>query len=94
MNFFEQPEPAKNQVPEGACPVCWGYQEYDHKIRKLFEDEQIDVIHHKKKYTLVRQFVKEHIEGIRLREGEIQVCPECGEQHNDKRLDKPKNRLI
>lgn len=92
MDFFEHllhyfkksEEETKNQAPEGVCPVCWGYQEYDHKMRKLFRDDQIDVIHHKKKYTRVRKFVKEHIEGIRLRVGEVKTCPVCGEKHNNK----------
>lgn len=90
MEFFEQlldylkkpEEETKGRAPDGVCSVCWGYQEYDHKIRKLFNDDQIDVLNHLKKYTYARKFVKEHIDGIRLREGEIQICPVCGEKHN------------
>ncbi|HPI79365.1 MAG: hypothetical protein M9954_13595 [Cyclobacteriaceae bacterium] len=89
MNFFENflehlrkpEEETRGKAPEGVCPVCWGYQEYDHKVRKLFKDDQVDVIYHKMKYTRVRGFVKKYIEGIRLREGEVQTCPTCGEAH-------------
>ncbi len=83
LDYLKRPkEETESQAPEGVCPVCWGYQEYDHKIRKLFKDDQIDVIHHKKKYTRTLWFVKKYIEGIRLREGETQTCPTCGEKHN------------
>ncbi len=82
LNFFNKPiEETENQAPDGVCPICWGYQEYDHKIRKLFEDMQIDVINHKRKFTFMRQFVKEHISGIRLVEGEVEICPACGFEH-------------
>lgn len=83
LDYFKKPkEETKNQAPEGVCPVCWGYQEYDHKIRKLFEDDQIDVINHKKKYTFMRQFVKDHINGIRLKKGEVEECPTCGRKYD------------
>jgi len=83
IDYFNQPkEETENRSPEGVCPLCWGYQEYDHKIRKLFEDSQIDVINHKKKYTYVRKFVKEHLDGIRLVEGKVEECPTCGYQQN------------
>jgi len=79
LDYFNKPkEETANRAPEGVCPICWGYQEYDHKIRKLFEDMQIDVINHQKKYTYVRKFVKEHIDGIRLLKGEVEICPKCG----------------
>ncbi len=81
-DFFKKPkEETENTAPEGVCPVCWGYQQYDHKIRELFQDDQIDVSNRKKKYTLVRKFLKDHIDGIRLKRGEVEVCPTCGEKH-------------
>lgn len=85
LDFFDKPkEETENTVPEGVCPLCWGYQEYDHKIRTLFEDNQIDVLHHQKKYTLVRKFVKEHIDGIRLKKGKDETCPTCGREYDKK----------
>ncbi len=83
LDYFKKPkEETENQAPEGVCPLCWGYQQYDHKIRNLFEDDQIDVNHHKKKYTLIRRFVKEYVDGIRLLKGEDEVCPTCGNKHD------------
>ncbi|MBK8501554.1 MAG: hypothetical protein IPL46_04735 [Saprospiraceae bacterium] len=88
FSYFKQPkEETKGRAPEGVCPVCWGYQEYDDKIRILFEDEQIDVIRHRKKYTRIRKFVKEYIEGIRLKKGKIQTCPTCGEVYEKGNVD-------
>ena len=58
--------------------------DYFNKIRKLFEDKQIDVSNHKNKFTFMRQFVKNHISGIHLVEGEVEVCPSCGYEHPKK----------
>ncbi|MGW8123607.1 hypothetical protein ACV07N_13195 [Roseivirga echinicomitans] len=80
LEFFKQPEEkTKDSAPEGVCPVCWGYQEYDHKIRVLLADEQLDVNHKKKKDMIMRKFVKKHIDGIRLLTPEEQACPKCAE---------------
>lgn len=85
LKFLESSEKeTKDKTPEGVCPVCWGYQEYDKKIRTLYYDKQIDVNNHKAKYSLMRDFVKEHIDGIKLKEGKITTCPKCGHKENDK----------
>lgn len=77
-SFFSKPkEETEGQAPEGICPVCWGYQQYDHKIRKLHEDMQVDVNNRKASYTLIRDFMVNHLDGIRLKEGEIESCPSC-----------------
>lgn len=84
INWIKKPEKeTQNKTPEGICSVCWGYQEYDKKIRTLYYDKQIDVNNHKAKYSLMRDFVKEHIEGIKLKEGEISTCPKCGHKENN-----------
>ena len=81
INWIKNPEKeTKDKTPEGVCPVCWGYQEYDKKIRTLYYDKQIDVNNHKTKYSLIQDFVKEHIDGIKLKEGEISTCPKFGDQ--------------
>lgn len=81
LNWFKKPaEETKDKAPEGVCPVCWGYQKYDHKIRTLYYDRQIDVNNHKEHYSFMRDFIKKHIDGIKLKEGEISTCPECGHQ--------------
>ena len=84
LDYFDKPKvETKNRTPDGVCPICWGYQEYDHKIRKLYLDKQIDVSNHKNKFTFMRQFVKDNISGIRLVEGEEKICPTCGFEHPD-----------
>lgn len=69
-------------VPEGLCPVCWGYQQYDGKIRQLFQDKQVDVNNHHESYTLIQQFVKQHLDSITLRKGEVHSCPSCSTQEH------------
>lgn len=82
--FFKKPkEETENLVPEGLCPECWGYQEYDHKIRKIFEDKQIDVGNHERKLTFMRKFVRDHIDGIRLKKGKVESCPTCGREYDN-----------
>jgi len=81
VNFFKEPEEkTKNAAPEGVCPVCWGHQEYDHKIRTVFKDKQIDVNNHRDRYLIIQDFVVQHIDGIRLREGKVEGCPTCGDK--------------
>jgi hypothetical protein len=81
VNFFKNPqEETKDKTPEGLCPVCWGYQQYDGKIRQLFRDKQVDVNNHQESYTLIQQFVKQHLDNITLREGDIYHCPVCAKQ--------------
>lgn len=82
VSFFKKPErETKHQSPEGTCPICWGYQEYDHKIRQLFKDKQIDVNNHQDSYMLIQKFVIKHIDGIKLKQGKTQECPTCGIQN-------------
>lgn len=66
-----------SDAPEGLCPVCWGYQEYDRKIRTIFKDKQVDINNHKDSYMLIQNFVNENIDGIHLKGGEIHTCPQC-----------------
>ncbi len=63
--------------PEGTCPVCWGHQEYDGKIKEIFKDRQIDVNNNKSSYMLIQDFMVNKIDGIKLKEGEISECPTC-----------------
>ena len=74
-------EETENTAPEGLCPVCWGNQEYDGKIRVLVKDNQIDINNHQEKDMILRAFVKEHIAGIHLQEGEIHSCPSCADEN-------------
>lgn len=80
-NIFNQikrsAEDMKRAGQEGSCPVCWGYQQYDGKIRKLHKDKQVDVNNHRDRYMLIQQFIKRHLDTITLREGEILQCHSC-----------------
>ena len=82
VEFFKKPEnETKDQTPEGLCPVCWGYQEYDKKIRVLYKDRQVDVNNHKDSYMLMQEFVVNHLEGIKLKESKVEHCPTCGKEN-------------
>ncbi|MCG2460278.1 hypothetical protein K8352_05920 [Flavobacteriaceae bacterium F89] len=79
VHFFKTPKKeTRGKSPEGTCPVCWGYQEYDTKIRQLFKDKQIDVNNHRDSYMKVRKFMVKYVDGIRLKQGEVHECPTCG----------------
>lgn len=79
LDFFKKPKKeTEGKTPEGLCPICWGYDEYDYTIREHFKDKQIDVNNHKDSYMLMQKFVKEHIDGIKLKNPETHSCPKCG----------------
>lgn len=73
----------ENSSPEGTCPVCWGYQEYDGKIRTLLKDKQIDVNNHVDSYTIIQEFVKTNIDGIKLLDAEVKNCPTCDDKNKE-----------
>lgn len=81
LEFLRKPKhETEGKAPEGTCPVCWGYQEYDAKIRIMLKDKQIDVKNHKDSYMKVRKFMVKYVDGIRLKQGIIKECPTCGKQ--------------
>lgn len=84
-DFFKKPEEeTKNASPEGLCSLCWGFQEYDGKIRELYKDKQIDVNNNQDSYMLIQKFVKEQVDGYQIKDGLIHVCPNCSELEEGK----------
>jgi hypothetical protein len=83
IQFFKQSrEVTKNKVPEGICPNCWGEQEYDNKIRTMYEEKQIDVNNHAMNYAFIQEFVVTQLNGIHLiKEDERLVCSICLRRH-------------
>jgi hypothetical protein len=83
INFFKKPyEETMGKSPDGICSACWGYQEYDKKLREIIKDEQIDVNNHQHMYTLIQNFMVKHIDGIKLKESPEADCPTCGTNKN------------
>lgn len=81
VEFLKKPKhETEGRAPEGTCPVCWGYQEYDSKIRQLFKDKQIDVNNHADSYMKVQKFMVKYVDGIHLKQGQITECPTCSLQ--------------
>ncbi|ELR70229.1 hypothetical protein C900_03914 [Fulvivirga imtechensis AK7] len=76
MNIRENKKKAKPKL----CPVCWGYQEYDRKIRIRIKDKQVDVNNHLGYHTRIRKFLVRHVDGIHLQQGTLQNCPTCLER--------------
>lgn len=85
VSFFKRPaSETKDSVPEGLCPNCWGSQEYDGQIRRLYKDKQIDVNNHEANYAFIQDFVVTHLDGIRLKKGANSLeCPTCQVQYPD-----------
>ena len=79
FNFFTKPKTnTQDSVPEGYCPNCWGEQEYDRTIRKLYKDKQIDINNHEASHAFIQEFVVNQIEGIHLKKGDNSFdCPTC-----------------
>ena len=79
LNFFQQTsEETKLKTPEGLCPNCWGEQEYDAQIRKMYVDKQIDINNSAENHAFIQDFVVNKISGIQLRKGNNSFdCPTC-----------------
>ncbi|WP_373522848.1 hypothetical protein [Aquiflexum sp.] len=78
IQYFKSENKEEELVsPEGTCPVCWGKQEYDGKIRTLLKDRQIDINNHQDSYMIIQEFMTRNIDGIELKEGIVKECPEC-----------------
>ncbi len=80
--FKDNDDGKKSDAPEGTCPVCWGHQQYDGKIRTLLKDKQIDVNNHKDSYMVIQDFMKNKIDGITIKEATISGCPTCAEEQS------------
>ena len=78
VEFFKKPEQKDvKESPEGVCNLCWGTQEYDGKIRKLYKDKQVDVNNKDDAYTLIQKFVRENMDGYQVKDGVTHVCTDC-----------------
>lgn len=89
MSFFDKLFSKKNKkieltenelVEAGACPNCWGRQEYDDQFVEYVEDQTKSNINHDKsnRKAFVQQFVETHVTGIRLKkDGDKLACPSC-----------------
>lgn len=72
INYFKSEENSdEKKSPEGISPTFWGFQEYDGKIRTILKDKQIDINNHIGSYTVIEDFMKHHIDGIKLKDGII-----------------------
>ena len=64
----------------GACPNCWGTQEYDGQYIAYVEDQTKANINHDKGHqkAFIQQFIETNVSGIRLKkDGDRQSCPVC-----------------
>ncbi len=64
----------------GACPNCWGHQDYDGEYLQFVEDQTKSNINHDKsnQKAFIAQFVEERVSGIKLRKVENKLsCPVC-----------------
>ena len=76
--FKKEPTATKDQAPEGICPNCWGYHEYDQKVRAAYKDQQIDINNNKANHAFIQNFVVNNLSGITLVEKEeAWECPSC-----------------
>ncbi len=76
--FSQKRSETTGKTPDGLCPNCWGSQEYDHIIREMFIDKQVDVNNHKAHHSFIQDFVINKVKGITLVKGSNSYeCPTC-----------------
>jgi len=82
MSIFSKLFSNKELVEGGACPNCWGDQEYDNTVRDLVKDKQLDVNNRDAKHAFIQDFVVNHVSGIHLKRGNNGYeCPRCRKVH-------------
>jgi len=67
-------------IEAGACPNCWGKQEYEGKYIEYSKDQTKANINHDKQHqkAFVQQFVETYVDGIHLKkDGDKLNCPKC-----------------
>ena len=68
----------KEGTPADVCPHCWGYEEYDGKIRTAVKEQRLD-LEHPDGRAFIEAFTVKHIEGIRLVDDKgHKRCSNCG----------------
>ena len=68
----------------GACPNCWGRQNYEGQFVAFVKDQTKSNINHDKNHqkAFIQQFVETNVTGIRLKkDGDQQSCPTCKMKH-------------
>jgi len=71
-------------IEAGACPNCWGKQDYDGQFIDYEKDQTKSNINHDKqgKKAFVQQFVETNVTGIKLKRNGVQnVCPACATKY-------------
>lgn len=64
--------------PEGFCPNCWGYQEYEGKVKDAIIDAQIDINNKQKIQSFIQAFATKYLSGIRLlKKQDGYYCRKC-----------------
>lgn len=88
-NFFGKNKNSKALSDEeiieaGACPNCWGHNEYDGRFNQALADQTKSNTSGNKlnKKAFIQQFIEDNLTGIRLKkDGDRQSCPVCKNKH-------------
>ena len=70
----------------GACPNCWGSQEYDGRYLEFVSDQTKANVSNDKanQKAFIQQFVETNITGIKLKkDGKERACPMCETKYKD-----------
>lgn len=92
MNFFKNLFNKKKKIEltedelieAGACPNCWGKQEYGDEYIEFTKDQTKSNISNDKQQqkAFVQQYIETGITGIQLKkDGEYLICPKCNSKH-------------
>ena len=74
--YFSSEKPA--DPPAGLCINCWGYEEWDGKIRDLAAEKQVELRDSQERENFIGKVVVQAVEGITLAQGKHGTyCKTC-----------------
>ena len=87
LNFFKNSKlklEADDIQESGACPNCWGEQEWEGQFLEKVKDREKDILNKDRtaQKAFVQKFIEQEVTGIRLvNSGDQQQCPRCKKKY-------------
>lgn len=71
---------SKNEIPEGYCPNCWGFQEYSGNFYEAVLNKGITINNLEENKGWIQNYADQYLNNIKIKnthESENVVCEKC-----------------